>query len=177
MLKVIGMARNATNPSGLPAGGPYSHTVRAGNLVFLSGKFGTDKSGNLVGPGIAEQTRTAFANLKLVLDEAGLGMEDVVKCTVFITDLDDFAAINAVYAEHFTAPQPARSTVGVAALGLGAKVEIEIIAECYGRSGQERSAKALAGALTVGTPCHIRWKQMRFDSALSAWNRSTNHAP
>ena len=123
------MPRNAINPAGMFAAGPYSHAIRSGNLVLLSGKLGTDDAGKLVGAGIVEQTKQTFANLKVVLEAAGLGFEQVLKCNVYLTDMADFAAMNAVYAEHFREPYPARTTVAVAALPLGAKVEIEMVAE------------------------------------------------
>ena len=122
------MARQAISPKGMFAAGPYSHAVRSGNLVFLAGKTGTDGAGKLVGSGIAEQTRQTFANLKLVLEAASLGFEHVLKCNVYLTDMADFAAMNVVYAEHFREPNPARTTVAVAALPGGAKVEIEMVA-------------------------------------------------
>jgi len=127
------MPRNAISPKDMFAAGPYSHGVRTGNLVFLSGKTGTDGAGKLAGPGISEQTRQTFANLKVVLEAAGLSFGHVVKCNVYLTDMADFAAMNAVYAEHFEAPNPARTTVAVAALPGGAKVEIEMVAE--GKNG------------------------------------------
>jgi 2-iminobutanoate/2-iminopropanoate deaminase len=111
------------------AAGPYSHAIKTGHLVFLAGKTGTDSSGKLVGPGIADQTRQTFANLKTVLEAAGASLEHVVKCNVYLTDMGDFAAMNAVYAEQFKEPHPARTTVTVAALPGGAKVEIEMVAE------------------------------------------------
>ena len=123
------MPRNAINPAGMSAVGPYSHAIRSGNLVLLSGKLGTDDAGKLVGAGIVEQTKQTFANLKVVLEAAGLGFEQVLKCNVYLTDMADFAAMNAVYAEHFREPYPARTTVAVAALPLAARVEIELVAE------------------------------------------------
>ena len=124
------MAKQGINPKGQFAAGPYSHGIRSGNFLFLSGKLGTDSTGKLTGPGIGEQTRQTFANLKDVLEAAGLGFEHVVKCNVYLTDMSDFAAMNAVYGEHFKDPKPARTTVAVAALPLaGGKVEIEMVAE------------------------------------------------
>ncbi|MDR1077305.1 MAG: Rid family detoxifying hydrolase [Propionibacteriaceae bacterium] len=110
--------------------GPYSQAVVSADWVFCSGQLGLDPaSGELVGRTAAEQAGQALANLTAVLAEAGLSLADVVKTTVFVTDLADFAAINAVYADHFTGPvQPARSTVQVAALPKGGRVEIEAIA-------------------------------------------------
>ena len=123
------MQRNAITPKGMFAAGPYSHAIRSGNLVFLSGKTGTDGAGKLAGAGITEQTKQTFANLKVVLEAAGVGFEQVLKCNVYLTDMADFAAMNAVYAEHFKEPNPARTTVAVAALPGGAKVEIELVAD------------------------------------------------
>ncbi len=122
------MSRNAINPKGMSAAGPYSHAVKTGNLVFLAGKTGTDAD-NKLADGIAGQTRQTFANLKTVLEACGLTFDHVVKCNVYLTNMGDFAAMNAVYAEHFAKPEPARTTVAVAALPGGAMVEIEMVAE------------------------------------------------
>ena len=124
------MNRKVVSPTDMFAAGPYSHAVWGGTgaVLYLSGKTGTDSAGKLVGPGITEQTRQTFANLKLVLEAAGLSFANVKTCNVYLTDMADFAAMNAVYAEHFEAPQPARTTVAVAALPGGAKVEIEMVA-------------------------------------------------
>jgi len=124
------MAKQGIHPKGQFAAGPYSHGIKSGNFLFLSGKMGTDGAGKLVGPGVSEQTRATFANLKEVLEAAGLGFEHVVKCNVYLTDMGDFAAMNAIYGEHFKDPKPARTTISVAALPLaGGKVEIEMVAE------------------------------------------------
>jgi 2-iminobutanoate/2-iminopropanoate deaminase len=123
------MPRNAINPKGLSAAGPYSHAVKTGNLVFLAGKTGTDSAGKLADGGIGPQTKQTFANLKVVLEAAGLTFDHVVKCNVYLTNMGDFAAMNAIYAEHFSKPEPARTTVAVAALPGGAIVEIEMVAE------------------------------------------------
>ena len=122
------MSRNAINPKGMSAAGPYSHAVKTGNLVFLAGKTGTDAS-NKLADGIAGQTKQTFANLKQVLEACGLTFDHVVKCNVYLTNMGDFAAMNAVYGEHFTKPEPARTTVAVAALPGEAIVEIEMVAE------------------------------------------------
>ena len=107
--------------------GPYSQGVEAG-AVYCAGQIGTDPStGNLV-EGIAGQTARAIANLEAVLAAAGLGLENVVKTTVFMADLSEFTAMNEEYAKHFSRPYPARSTVQAAALPKGARVEIEAIA-------------------------------------------------
>lgn len=116
--------------SGAPAAlGPYSQGMRSGGLVFAAGQLGLDPgSGNLVGGGVAEQTDRALRNLTAILDAAGASLDRVVKTTVFLADMADFAAMNDVYAQHFSSPFPARSTVAVKGLPKGALVEIEAIA-------------------------------------------------
>jgi len=109
--------------------GPYSQAIDTGDMVFCSGQIPLDPSAMaLVEGGIAEQTRQVFANLQNVLAAAGLALNNVVKTTVFVSDLGEFAELNAVYAKCFGSHKPARATVQVAALPLGAKVEIEAIA-------------------------------------------------
>ncbi|HTD37291.1 MAG TPA: Rid family detoxifying hydrolase [Candidatus Limnocylindrales bacterium] len=110
--------------------GPYSQAVGAGGYVFTSGQIGLDpSSGQLVEGGIEAQTRQVMANLAAVLAAAGLTFADVVKTTIFLIDMADFSAVNGVYGESFEdGPKPARSTVAVAALPRGARVEIEAIA-------------------------------------------------
>lgn len=111
--------------------GPYSQAVRAGDLVYLSGQTPIDPAtGKLVVGGISEQTLRAFQNLKAVLEAGGLGMQDVIKVNVYLTDMADFAEMNTAYQEQFSAPFPARTTVAVAGLPLGARVEIEMVAYC-----------------------------------------------
>lgn len=123
------MARKSFTAAGAAAVGPYSHAVEAGDLVFLSGQTPLDPAtGKLVEGDIAAQTEQCFRNLFGVLEAAGLTEADVVKANVFLTDMGDFAAMNKVYATKFSAPYPARSTVAVAALPIGAQVEIELIA-------------------------------------------------
>lgn len=123
------MSRKAFQAASARAVGPYSHAVDSDGLVFLSGQTPLDpETGRLVEGGIAAQTRQCFANLFAVLEAGGLGPEDVQKVQVFLTDMRDFAAMNEVYREQFTEPYPARTTLGVAALPLGAQVEIEMIA-------------------------------------------------
>lgn len=114
---------------GAPAAvGPYSHAVKAGKTLFVSGQLGLDPvSGELV-EGVEAQARVALENLKAVLVAAKMEMEDVVKTTVFLKDMGDFAAINAIYAEAFGDTKPARSCVAVAALPKGGLFEIEAIA-------------------------------------------------
>ena len=108
--------------------GPYSQAVRAGGWVFASGQIPLTPSGELVVGGVADQTERCLLNLKAVLGAAGLSLEDVVKTTVFMTDLSQFAAMNEVYAKHFAPPFPARATVQVSALPKGSGVEIEAVA-------------------------------------------------
>ena len=109
--------------------GPYSHAIIANGFIFLAGKIGTDpKTDVLVAGGIAEQTEQAICNLEAVLKAAGSSLDDVVKTTVFLADMNDFAKMNEVYAKRFKAPFPARSTVQVARLPRDAKVEIEAVA-------------------------------------------------
>jgi 2-iminobutanoate/2-iminopropanoate deaminase len=125
------MPRNAHTSSNGPAAiGPYSHGVWAGDLLFLSGQTPIDPAtGSLVPGGVTEQTERVFDNLAAVLGDAGLTLHDVVKVNVFLTTMDDFAEMNAVYGQRFGEPHPARSTVAVAGLPLGARVEIELVAQ------------------------------------------------
>ncbi|HEY2980501.1 MAG TPA: RidA family protein [Anaerolineales bacterium] len=109
--------------------GPYSQAVRIESLVFTAGQVGLDPASlELVAGGIDAQTRQSLTNLKNVLEAAGSGLNYVVKTTVYLTDMNDFASMNAIYAEYFPENPPARSTVGVAALPKGALVEIETVA-------------------------------------------------
>lgn len=109
--------------------GPYSQAVDTGDLVFVSGQIAIDPGSAEIGASdIAGQTRQSLENVKAILHAAGLVMEDVVKATVFLQSLDDFKAMNTVYSEYFGQNRPARATVEVAALPLGALVEIEAIA-------------------------------------------------
>ena len=111
------------------AGLPFSEAVRVGDLLFLAGQIGfRPGTRQLADTGVAGQTRQTLENIKAVLVHAGSAMERVVKCTVFLTDIRDFAAMNAVYAEYWPGEKPARSTVGVKELVFGARVEIECIA-------------------------------------------------
>jgi reactive intermediate/imine deaminase len=117
--------------SGAPAPvGPYSQAVEHGGWIFASGQIPLDPAtGKLVGGGIEDQTRQVLANLRAVLEAAGASLDDVVRTTVYLSDLAQFARVNRVYAEHFPGePKPARATVQVAALPLGAAVEIDAVA-------------------------------------------------
>ncbi len=108
--------------------GPYSQAVAAGGFLFCSGQVGFDADGKLA-DGLEAQARLVMANVGALLAEAGLGFGDIVKTTIYLVDMNDFAAVNAIYGEAFTAgPPPARTTIAVAALPRGARVEIEAIA-------------------------------------------------
>jgi 2-iminobutanoate/2-iminopropanoate deaminase len=110
-------------------GAPYSQAIVANGLVFVAGQVGLRPDhGELVGDGIAEQTEQAFDNIRAILQEAGSGLDRIVKTTVFLDDFDDFAAMNEVYGRRIGESPPARSTVEAAKLPSGAKVEIEAIA-------------------------------------------------
>jgi 2-iminobutanoate/2-iminopropanoate deaminase len=112
-----------------PPAGPFSHAVSAGGLIFFSGQVGQDPAtGKLVPGDVAVQTEQTFKNIELALQAAGKTFADVVRVGVFLADMGDFAAMNAVYARRFEKPYPARTTVQVAALPLGARVEIEVVA-------------------------------------------------
>ena len=109
--------------------GPYSQAIKVGNLVYTSGQIPIDPAtGNFVEGGIKEQTRQSLTNVKAILEEAGLTMANVVKTKVFMADMNDFADMNAVYAEFFAEPYPARSAVAVKTLPKGALIEIEVMA-------------------------------------------------
>jgi 2-iminobutanoate/2-iminopropanoate deaminase len=109
--------------------GPYSQAIRSGELLFLSGQIPLDPStGELVSGGIDVQTRRVLDNLGAILESAGGSFADVVKTTIYLVDLAEFAAMNGVYESYFTQPAPARATVQVAALPKGARIEIEAVA-------------------------------------------------
>lgn len=122
--------RKAVATGGAPeAIGPYSQAVRIGNLLFCSGQIPLDPAtGELVTGDIAAQTHRVFANLKAVLDAAGAGFDAVARTTVYLADMADFGVMNQVYAQYFTHPAPARSTIQAAALPKNARVEIDVIA-------------------------------------------------
>ena len=123
MKKVI---RTTKAPSAI---GPYSQAIQVGNIIYTSGQIPIDPAtGNFVAGGVREQARQSLTNVKAILDEAGLTLDNVVKTTVFMADMNDFADVNAVYAEFFAEPYPARSAVAVKTLPKGALVEIEVIA-------------------------------------------------
>ena len=109
--------------------GPYSQAVKAGNTIYVSGQLPVDPAtGEFAGDSIADQTKQSLTNIKNILEKAGAGMENVVKTTVLLSDINDFAAMNEVYATFFKEPFPARAAFQVAAIPKGAKVEIEAVA-------------------------------------------------
>jgi 2-iminobutanoate/2-iminopropanoate deaminase len=123
------MSRKAYSAAGAVAIGPYSHAVESKDLIFLSGQTPIDsQTGKLVEGSITDQTEQCFKNLFNVLEAAGLTPDNVEKVNVFLTDMSKFSEMNTVYSKQFSSPYPARTTIGVAALPLGAMVEIEMIA-------------------------------------------------
>ena len=108
--------------------GPYSHAVLAGNTLYTSGQLGLDPVSGELAAGVEAQAKQALETLRAVLETAGMDFQDVTKTTVFLSDMGDFAAINAIYAQYFTGEAPARSCVQVAALPKGAAFEIEAVA-------------------------------------------------
>lgn len=123
------MPKKAITAPGAATAGPYSHAIKSGEKVYFSGQTPIDpKTGELIKGSIGEQTRQCFKNLFNVLESAGLTPDDVVKVNVYLTNMDDFSEMNSVYQEQFSQPYPARTTVGIDALPLGAEIEIEMIA-------------------------------------------------
>ena len=115
--------------AGAPAPiGPYAQAIESGDWLFCSGQIGLDPQSGALAEGVGAQARRALQNLQAVLSEAGLGFDDVVKTTLYLVDLGDFAVVNDVYADFVSPPYPARATVGVAALPRGARIEIDAIA-------------------------------------------------
>ncbi len=111
-----------------PAIGPYSQGIKVGNFIFTSGQIPFTPEGELVSDDVQEQTRQSLNNIKAILEQAGSNMSKVVKCGIFLSDMNDFPKVNEVYASFFEEPYPARSTVQVARLPKDVKVEIEAIA-------------------------------------------------
>ena len=123
------MRQAVSTPSAPPAIGPYSQAIRAGSLLFVSGQIPLDPaSGALIDGDITAQTEQVMKNLGALLRAAGVGFEHVVRTTVFLADMNDFAAMNEVYGQYFKEPYPARATVQVARLPRDARVEIDLIA-------------------------------------------------
>ena len=124
------MKKVISTPKAPAAIGPYSQAIQVGNLIYTSGQIPIDPAtGQLVEGGVKEQARQSLSNIQAILQEAGLTMASVVKTTVFMADMADFAEMNSVYAEFFTEPYPARSAVAVKTLPKNALVEIEVVAE------------------------------------------------
>jgi 2-iminobutanoate/2-iminopropanoate deaminase len=122
--------RNAITSPNASSVGPYSHAIDAGGMVFLSGQTPLDsRTGKLIEGSIADRTQKCFDNLMDVLAAGGLTADSVVKVNVFLTNMADFAEMNEVYKRQFSEPYPARSTVAVAELPLGADIEIELVAQ------------------------------------------------
>lgn len=124
------MKKNVIEISGAPKPvGPYNHLIQIGDLFYSSGQIPLDpESGALVSDDITKQAHQVLENVKALLTSANLDFQNIVKCTLFLTDMGDFAAINAVYSQYFTSDFPARSTVEVSKLPLGAKFELEFVA-------------------------------------------------
>jgi 2-iminobutanoate/2-iminopropanoate deaminase len=123
------MTREAVSTSHAPAAiGPYSQAIGSGGLLFCSGQIGLDPATGVLVEGLEAQTERVLQNIAAILEGAGLSMADVVKTTVFLADMADFATVNAIYAKHIVDPPPARSTLAVSGLPKGALIEIEAIA-------------------------------------------------
>jgi 2-iminobutanoate/2-iminopropanoate deaminase len=122
-----------TSPELTPPVGPFSQAIEVDGTLYLSGQVGQDPStGKLVPGGVIAETEQVFLNTAAVLRTADMGFDDVISVRVFLTRMEDYQAMNAIYARHFTEPFPARTAVGVAALPLGASVEIDMIAKAEG---------------------------------------------
>ena len=118
-----------SSPSAPKAIGPYSQAIRAGSLLFVSGQIPIDPAtGDLVQGDIAQQTHRVFANLKAILEAAGASFDNVVRTTVYLADMNDFAKVNEIYATYFSSPAPARATVQAARLPRDSRLEIDLIA-------------------------------------------------
>jgi len=133
--------RAVESPDAPKAIGPYSQAIVANGFVFAAGQIGTDPKTGTLADGIEAQVEQTFKNVAAVLKASGSSMENVVKTTVFLADINDFAKMNEIYAKHFKAPFPARSTVQVARLPRDAKIEIEVIALVRAGSGSDRVQK------------------------------------
>ena len=125
--------KRAVRGADISTTGPYSPAIRAGDFLFISGQIPIDSEGELVTGGIEEQVRQAMENLKRVLAAAGASLKDLVKVTIYLTDMGDFAAVNKVYGSYFDLDPPARACVAVKELPKGARVEIEAVAYVGGK--------------------------------------------
>lgn len=126
------MGKSVNGTGVAPAIGPYSAAIASGDLLFCSGQLGMDPATGELRDGVAAQAEQALVNMRALLAAAGFGVEHVVKCTIFLTNLADFATVNEIYGRTFSEPYPARSTVQVAGLPKGGLVEIEAIAQRVG---------------------------------------------
>lgn len=123
------MRQAVSTPSAPAAIGPYSQAIKAGSLLFVSGQIPIDPAtGNMVDGDVGAQTHRVFQNITAILEAAGTTLDDVVRTTVYLADMNDFGAMNAVYATYFSSPAPARATVQAARLPKDARVEIDVIA-------------------------------------------------
>lgn len=123
-MKQVVLSKNAPQPIG-----PYSQAIISKNHIYISGQLPLYAETMSLAEGIENQTRQCLENLKFILEENGLGMESVLKTTIFMTDLSNFQVANEIYGEYFSEPFPARSTIQVAKLPMGAEIEIELVAE------------------------------------------------
>lgn len=123
------MSKKSFVPEGAVVVGPYSPAIEAGGFVYISGQIPITSEGKIIEGDIKTQTKQCFKNLSAILNAANLNSDDIVKATVYLTDIKDFAAVNEVYGEFFEAPYPARTAIAICALPLGANVEIEVIAK------------------------------------------------
>jgi len=125
----FGMSKTAvTSPELTPPVGPFSQAIEVGGFLYLSGQVGQEPAtGKVVEGGIAAETERVFRNLAAILEAAGRSFDDVVRAGVYLTNISDFVAMNGIYTKHFSQPFPARTTIGVAALPLGACVEIDLV--------------------------------------------------
>ena len=144
---MLGPMKKIISTNEAPAAvGPYSQAVRAGSMVFCAGQIPLDpKSGQIVSGDIAAQTRRVLDNVTAVLKAEGLTFEHIVKTTIFLTDLNDFQAVNEIYGSYFKQQPPARSTVQVSALPKGAHVEIEVIAMTDDSTSETKTASDTSG--------------------------------
>ncbi len=117
-----------TSPALTPPVGPFSQAIEVGGFIYFSGQIGQDPAtGKLVAGGIAAETERIFRNLSAVLEAAGRGFDDVVRAGVYLTNMSDYGAVNGIYARHFSPPFPARTAIAVAALPLGACIEVDLV--------------------------------------------------
>ena len=122
------MKEAISSPAAPKAVGPYSQGIRAGGLLFVAGQIALDAAGNMVNGDVARQARQVLDNVRAILATGGLTMNDVVRTTVYLSDMNDLAAMNQVYGEYFSEPFPARATVQVARLPRDVRIEIEVMA-------------------------------------------------